>query len=1004
MQQTEDHKADTAFFEAYGRLNAAQKEAVDAIEGPVMVIAGPGTGKTQILTLRIANILLRTQTRPENILALTFTESGAKAMRERLHMYIGSAAYKVGIFTFHAFAQRLISDHPDAYVRVIGGRPATDLEKVALIETILEGKDIQLLRPMGNPAYYVAPIMRTISELKKEYISPDTLASIVAQQEKELLAIEQFHVKGAHKGKVRGEYTKKESAIAKNKELLAIYRQYESLLRGAKLYDFEDMIVETVEALEKNENMLRDLQETYHYVLADEHQDVNGSQNRILELLCSYHDHPNIFVVGDEKQAIYRFQGASLENFLYFEDIFPHTKTIALTENYRSGQTILNAAHSLVSVEDGPLKELRVPLIAKAVPTSTVEERAFSHQAIEDETLVQKIKELLSLFPPQEIAVIVRTNKEVELFASLLRKEGIAIEASADGDILDHPITHAVMSFVDAVTQSHNESALFSLLHASFWGISPDDLIRIARARSYDQSLYRILASRELLSSLGVQHIEAALNVAATLTEARENGVTQSPHRILESLLRKSGFLEYVMKQDPIEGARVVRRIYDEIEEMVLQNSVATLEDVSRVFALHREHRLPLNAPYIANNKNAVQVLTAHKSKGLEFTAVFIPHAVDSVWGGASRRNYFDIPLTKHLKADEFQKEDDERRLLYVAMTRAKKMLYFSHAETTTDGRELIASRLLEDIDETHKTHVMVDKEEQLFDPLSALTKSAPNPPVDAALFAAHLQERGLSATALNNYLRSPWDYVYRNVLRIPEVQTLPLQFGTALHGVMEWVSGVYASTKTMPTPTQVKTALESQLARLPLTNAEFTQLHEKGFAALLAFVQHMGASMPQESKVEFALHVSLPTGLPEFPEVTLTGKLDRLDFDPEGRVVQVVDYKTGKPKTRNEIEGKTKSSNGDYKRQLTFYALLLSLYDDERYACKTGRLSFVEPDAKGVIHEELFLITTEEIEALKAEIIAVVRSLISGDFLLQPCSPDDTEYYQLAQYLIGQK
>jgi DNA helicase-2/ATP-dependent DNA helicase PcrA len=237
-----------------------------------------------------------------------------------------------------------------------------------LLESILDNPEIKLLRPMGNPQYYVPHILRIIGQLKQEYITADAFADIIAQQETELQGIEQIHEKGAHKGKVRGEYSKKEKSVNRNHELLLVYRQYEALLSEQKLYDFDDMIVETIKALTTDENMLRDSQEQYQYILADEHQDVNGSQNKILELLAAFHDSPNIFAVGDEKQAIYRFQGASLENFLYFTQQFPGTKVISLTSNYRSGQPILDAAHSLVEVaEDGPLKDLRVPLEAKAV-------------------------------------------------------------------------------------------------------------------------------------------------------------------------------------------------------------------------------------------------------------------------------------------------------------------------------------------------------------------------------------------------------------------------------------------------------------------------------------------------------------------------------------------------------------------------------------------------------------------------------------------------------------
>ena len=1002
MKSTKDR---AAFSEAYTSLNAAQKQAVDTIDGPVMVIAGPGTGKTQILTLRIAKILIETDMQPNNILALTFTDAGAKAMRERLHRYIGAEAYQVAIYTFHGFAERLIRDYPDAYTRVIGGRPASDLDKVTMIETILEDSQFKLLRPIGNPSYYVYHINRIIGSLKKEYITPDDFAEIITSQEEDLLGIEKIHEKGAHKGKVRGEYTKKEKSIEKNKELLAVYRLYEALLIEKRLYDFEDMIVETVQALQSNEDMLRDLQETYQYVLADEHQDVNGSQNRILELLCNFHDMPNIFVVGDEKQAIYRFQGASLENFLYFEDIFKNTTRISLTENYRSGQTILDASHSLVEVAEGPLAQLRVPLTAKAVQESSVQRCDFSHQAVEDGWVVSEIQSLLkNNTSPEEVAVIVRTNREVEQYASLLRKEGIVVEASADGDILDHPITHAIEGFINVIVQSHNQGALFALMHGAYWRIGSNDLIKIASARSYSTTLWSILASEEKLRELGVEHSTEALNIVKILEEARKKEVLEAPHRVLEFVLQESGFLEHILAHDPLESARVVRRVYDEIEKMVLYDKKTTLTEVSDVLARYREHRISLNAPYIATNNAAVQVMTAHKSKGLEFTAVFVPHAVDSVWGGSAKKTYFDIPLTKHSTDETVDAIDDERRLLYVAMTRAKKNLYLSCSEQNTEGKELVASRLFDAIGTDHIDQKDSSGVETSFDPIATIAKPAVEKIIDVDVIATHLQTKGLSATALNNYLRSPYDYLYRNVLRVPEVQALPMQFGTAVHGVMEWVSATVASTGKMPSPTAIKENLETELSRLPVTHNEFVRLHEKGFEALLAYTQHIDGTISKDSKVEFAVHVTLQTGIPDFPELPLTGKLDRLDFDEQGNLTMVVDYKTGKSKTRNDIEGRTKSSNGDYKRQLTFYALLLSLYEDERYACRTGKLSFIEPDTKGVIHEEVFEITDEEIEELTAELIRVTKEIISGSFLDVPCDKNKSSYCHFAGLLIGRE
>lgn len=991
----------TLFDEAYNRLNAEQKEAVDTIEGPVMVIAGPGTGKTQILTLRIANILMKTDAQPENILALTFTESGARAMRERLALYIGAPAYRVHIHTFHEFAGNLIRTYPDAYERAVGGRPITDLEKITLIESILETPSLKLLRPSGNTQFYVKPILSALSLMKREYITEARLVEIIDAQQKILDDTPKIHEKGAHKGKVRGEYIEREKSVQKNRELLFVYRAYEAALATQKHFDFDDMIFETVRALEGSEDMLRGIQEQYQYMLADEHQDVNGSQNKILELLASYHERPNIFVVGDEKQAIYRFQGASLENFLYFEEKFPHTKTVALTSNYRSVQSVLDLAHELITVQSGPAAALRVPLMASRTEPPVIERRVWGHEAVEHDFIVSRTKELIDAgVPPEEIALIFRTNREVEECAAHLRKHGIEAEASADGDILSHPITASIRTLIAAVVNPSNERPLFEVLQSSYTGILQHDLVRIMGSRSYSRPLGQIVEDEDFLKSLNVFDVEKVLRVPRILRTARERMVVEAPHRVLEYMLKETGFLEHTIALNPQEGGRVIRRLYDEVEEMIRHETSVTLRDIETMLATRIAHGLPLNAPYIRAHHHAVQVMTAHKAKGLEFLHVFIPHLTDSKWGGKTHPTYFAIPVTEHLQPDEFDSEDDERKLLYVAVTRAKVGLYLSHAETSAEGRTQSATRLLEGLGEGIIVDTSVESFEQTFKAENALLAVHAPLAIDSTLLTETLRDRGLSATSLNNYLRDPWNYFYRNVLRIPEVQPESAQFGTALHDTLRSVMKHRREHGELPSTTILKTYLEKELGKLSITPNEYVRHHERALVALTTYLASVGETFPHETKEEYKIQVSLKTGIPEFPEILLTGQLDRLDFDTEGRLLRVVDYKSGKPKTRGYIEGTTKDSTGDYKRQLVFYALILSLMEDDRFRTREGLLSFVEADEKGKIHEELYVITDAEIEALRNEIVRVVTEITRGTFLNAPCDPDKSDYCPLVHEL----
>jgi len=992
-----DKELENNFKKAYESLNAAQQKAVDSIEGPVMVIAGPGTGKTQILTLRIANILKKTDVKPQNILALTFTESGTRAMRERLFSLIGEVAYDVAIFTFHGFADYLIQKYPEAYTEIIGGRPATDIERIQIIETILRDTQFKALRPSGDPAFYVKPIRDALATLKQEYITPDSFASSIEVQEHTLQSIERYHEKGAHKGKERGEYKEAAKHLERNKELLHVYRLYESMLRSHKLYDFSDMIIKTVEALSLNEEMLLSLQEQYQYVLADEHQDVNGSQNKILELLVHFHEHPNLFVVGDEKQAIYRFQGASLDNFLYFENTFGTTTTISLTDNYRSGQAILDAAHELIKTDDEVLKALRIPLCSARVKDAVVCEATFSHEAIETGWVVDAVKhDIASGIPENEIAIIVRTNREVELFANALRKASIAAAPSADSDILQHPVMVSILKLLRACAAPSDDAHLIRLLHEPYWKLKVSDLCCVLHMSKPARSLSGLLRDRTILDTVLLEDPASVMRVAEVIDDVREKTTTQAPHRLLETLLRDSGFIEHVLEHDPFEGVRIIRRLYDEVEGMVVRKEVSDLTDVLERLELHIKYGVSLSAPFIPQGNKAVQVMTAHKSKGLEFECVYIPHMHDRAWGSKQSRELFKLPIVKHEVGDFDVSEDDERRLFFVALTRAKAKVVCTRALENVEGKELPASRFLLSLEEV-STVLDVEAFSNSFSAVADLVPSLPDP-ITTDIILQTLTERGFSPTAFNNYLKSPWEYFYRNVLRVPEIKVPELQFGTAVHFVLDELVRIHSVNEDGMSASKISELLKYALSRESLSDEEYARLHERGLEALVSYSEHMRSQISRESKTEVHLEGVLETGIAEYPLLKLNGTLDRVDYE-DGVIVRVVDYKTGRPKTRGEIEGSTQSSDGAYKRQLVFYALLLSLQSDSAMHCKKGVLSFIERDKSGAFKEEEFMVTNTEIAALKEELIAVTKEIVNGDALLAPCDPLVCHYCDLVPF-----
>ncbi len=492
---------DQSFNELYRKLNPRQKEAVDTIEGPVMVVAGPGTGKTQILGLRIANILRKTDASPDSILALTFTDSGVHSMRKRLVSIMGSSAYRVNIFTFHGFCNNLIKDHPEYFDRIISSRNISPLDQIKMMETIVDKAKLEVLRPFGDRFYYVESVLKSISDLKREAVSPEDFSKLLEKEEALYeSASDLYHTKGAHKGKMRGVYIDIFNNLKKNKELLVLYKGYEKALRKSALYDYDDMIMEVVAALKKNDELLLKLQENFQYILVDEHQDTNNAQNSVLELLAGFYESPNLFIVGDEKQAIFRFQGASLNNFLYFKELYKEAKIIKLEENYRSTQTILDSAHSLITKSVGP-SELRSRLIARAGGKSNnIVLHSFSSDDSEILGVVKNIKDKInSGVKPGDIAVIYRDNKDAFPLGRALERTQIPFVIESDQNILEDEDMKKLVTLMEAVNDFGEEEKFLRCLHLDFLNIDEFFIYKIINyARKEKVSVLDMLSKDSL--------------------------------------------------------------------------------------------------------------------------------------------------------------------------------------------------------------------------------------------------------------------------------------------------------------------------------------------------------------------------------------------------------------------------------------------------------------------------------------------------------------------------
>lgn len=983
------------------KLNPEQKSAVQTLEGPVMVIAGPGTGKTEILTLRIANILDQTDLPPDAILALTFTETAAAAMRQRLTAIIGAAAYRVRITTFHGFCNDLIQRYPEYFPRVAGAASMTEVDQIRVMEQVIETSKVRDLRPFGDPQFYVKPALRAIGELKREGLSPEKFNKLILQEKKAFKAIDDlYYESGAHKGKMKGKYQDLQKHLARNGELAILYADYQARLAHEKRYDYSDMVMEAAETLRKNEGLRLMLQEQHQSILVDEHQDTNNAQNSVLESLTSYDNRPNLFIVGDEKQAIFRFQGASLENFLYFKNKFPTAKLIELTSNYRSTQQILDAAAGLMG-RGGLISAIRGKKAGKIIryAASGPEAEAFLVAA-------QARDAIAAGENPGNLAIIYRENRDAQPLARMLVKLRVPFAIESNDDLLRDPTVRAVRRIIEAVVRFGDPAALMTALQASAFEILPLDIYKLAEAaRTQKKNPYEIIASADKIKEINLERPEDLLRVSKLLSAWKRAAANNPALDVLDQIIHESGVLQKALNPSgtgsvDVEALDRLRAFTDHLSGVVASRHDASLADLLEYFQRLRDHGLLI--PFSrkggeddidAETTSKVRLMTAHGAKGREFERVYLVNVVDGHWGNRRKIEHLKLPRAVYRRLEHLEsgladaENDDERNLFYVALTRAKRRLVITYSRQSPEGRELLPSQfvteLKPDLIESGDSKPYEKEFRERADLIFYAPARQDSKPDEKKFLNNLFQAQGLSVTALNNYLECPWKYFYLNLIRIPQPPTPAMCYGRAVHAALKqyfdrWTRG------DEPDNDFILTGFRRALSGEPLDQRDLDAALAKGKKALPGYLKNPWVKRHRKLLNEFRIQ-NIPLAEPD--SVKLNGILDRLEILDAANQAIVVDYKTGRPKARAQM-----------KRQLVFYNLLLDRFDRGRFKMVSGQIDFVEPDAKGKYHTEAFEITKDEKQELEAQIKAVADEITTLSFWDKTCGGKDCKYCELRE------
>lgn len=973
----------SGFAEAYKALNSEQKRAVDTIDGPVMVIAGPGTGKTQILALRIAHILTQTDTPADGVLCLTFTNAGVKAMRERLLKYIGPDATKVRISTFHTFALDVIEE----FHEVLGNKGVPtlleDVASVALFDELFSSREWEYLRPRANPSMYFRDLKSLISLLKRDRITPDAFRALVqADIERITNDPESISTRGESKGQLKKDTQTKLAGLARSLEVADFYETYESSKQERNLIDYNDALELLVRLVEESEDARALMRERHLYVLVDEHQDSSGIQNEFLSRVWHDTERPNIFVVGDDRQLIYGFGGASLSHFEGFKDAFGKAELITLTHNYRSTQVLLDAAETLLSstLANGKL----IASSEEAHPIRLVECNYPRDEILRAGLDIKR--NIAKGIDPNDCAILVPKNHQVKTAVQVLRDLGLPVSASSTLKLFEQSDTQTFLSILRSIN-------------------NPTDAVALSRTLLDQTSGVSTMNAHTFLASINPRVLTVtALATAQDSTVAAwgtklQKWVEQSTNEDVYALIQTIGtevFLDSAHNDETIRRrVEIIRTILHLILSQISNRKYMLHDFLAFVDRLESyEEDIPLA---VFGAQEGIKVLTLHGSKGLEFDSVWIAHMDERSFMG-SKRQAFALPQSILDQVEEGN-IDVKKRELYVAMTRAKRHLVISYASTSYSGSDQQLASIIQALPEQLFVKEALDKSEKELlteNPKLFVTREIVVLQDErshlATLVAEEYTKKKVSVTMLNNFFECPWKWYFRNLLQLPEPMTESLQVGTVVHEVIEHIlKGGTSTNEELMTIARKEARQDEVLAKRLATQAQ-------------PIVEHWQKTYMSELAAPFSTERNFSYRDPAIAHLTITGKIDVVEEIITDEV-RVTDWKTGNTKSKNEIEKVDDEGRmSGLLRQLAMYSYLIDGSTKGNTTVTESRLVFLEAKDgdKDAVHSRR--ITTDDMARLKQDIVDYDTLVRDGSWMTRPCRAktygigDTCEYCAMAK------
>lgn len=1051
-----------AFSEAYNSLNDAQKQAVDAIDGPLLVLAGPGSGKTQLLSTRVTNILKITDTDPSNILCLTFTNKAAINMQGRVANLTGGA-FGVVVKTFHGFAAELMNTYPEHFWNGARLQIAPDAVQLETIQNILKqlpldnplalkfagkftsGKDVMnglklakeagltpeklealikanlayidsielaLIKALTPPLKYKSlnDILEAVKALPEQGISTNleplvSLKTVLLESLEFALEQDAPTSKTTHTGKWKSKLLQTvdgEKGMYQERKrnhwwlaLAEVYTKYRDELHSRSYYDYADMIIESITQLEAQPDMRADVQERFRYVLIDEFQDTNAAQLRVAHLVADHYanaGNPNLMVVGDDDQSIYKFNGAELNNMLSFERSYPKCQKIVLTENYRSTQSILDTATKVITKASDRLV-YRDPSLQKTLTASnpTIGKSNIRHEVYQtqDEELSAVAKYIAKRrkASKQSIAVLARGHSSLRSLAGLLLNIDVPVAYEEQNNILEHQAVveiytiAALLCAINGGDVEQSNALLSQTLRHPVWQQSPENLwkMAIANRRSGNWLNYCLnskVDSQRTTAQWLLWLAKESTNQPLLTTIEHIIGLRAGQH--LTSPIRGYYIDQQTISTDYLHALSAIRLLLHTTQEYSTQLEAASLQDFVSYIQLQNDNKQVIaDESSFVSGHNPVELLSVHKAKGLEFDEVIIIDAIANNWQPRSgqRKSPINLPLQPPL--DDM---DDYIRLMFVAMTRAKQHLLVTSFCEDTSGGEVAPSPLLHEVMTTTKQPKLPDN--QLIEILERQLSWPELSTTNAKLaLSREIDNFSLSASALLNFLDvsrgGPEVFVQKHLLSLPAAKNPQMAFGSSIHSSLEYAQSlVNQDSFNLP---GVLEHFSAVLQKQFLSVSEFDRYNQHGKDLLSQLFNNKYLQLTKGSRAEL-----------RFSDITynsarLNGSIDRLDSS--GDEILITDYKTGSPLSSLNTKDKTKLVTAwRHRYQLIFYAVLLEQSGQYKNKNISTQMMYIEaPDPKHIVRTYT---PTEQDKQHMQQLISAVWQLVKNYNL-----PDVSKY-----------